>query len=349
MKFFSILSLLTLVGTCATPEYTTRIENLKDSITLVDSALVEKYSKTITAEELSEHLYKFASDEFEGRKVGEPGQKKAANFLKSYYVNLDIDSPLGNKNYFQGISSTYLPEDVSASENVLSYIKGSEKPEEVVIISAHLDHLGIEDGNVYYGADDDGSGIVAIMEIAEAFKAAILDGHTPKRSILFMHFTAEEIGKRGSEFYVKQPVFPLENTIVNLNIDMIGRVDDRHAQNKNYIYLIGTDRLSKELHYTSEKVRDAYSDIELDYKYNALEDVNQYYSRSDHYNFAKYDIPVIFYFNGEHDDYHKHTDTPDKIDYELLEKRTKLIFATAWQLTNQEKRVDIDENNIFLN
>lgn len=349
MKFFSVLSLLTLLGTCATPKYTARIDNLKSSIKIIDSSLVITYSKTITADELKEHLYKFASKEFEGREVGQPGQKKAANFLKSYYINHNIKSPLGGSNYFQGISKKYLSKNTMSSENVLAYIEGAENPEEILIISAHLDHLGIKDGNIFYGADDNSSGTAAIMEIAEAFKTAALNGHPPKRSIMFTHFTAEEIGTRGSEFYVKSPVFPLVNTIANLNIDMIGRVDDRHSVDKNYVYLIGSDRLSKELHYTSEKVRDAYVDIELDYKYNALEDVNQYYSRSDHYNFAKHDIPVIFYFNGEHEDYHKHTDTPEKIDYELLEKRTKLIFATAWQLANQDKRVAIDENSVFLN
>lgn len=349
MKFFSILFLLTLVGTCATPKYTTRIDNLKNSITLVDTAEVKKYSKTITSNELSRLLYEFASDKFQGRKVGEQGQKLAADFLKSYYIAENIPSPFGGENYFQGIPKSFLSKNFEVTENVLAYIKGSEKPEEVLILSAHLDHLGIKDGQIYYGADDDGSGTVAIMEIAQAFKIAAENGHPPKRSILFTHFTAEEIGQIGSKFYIDNPVFPLENTIVNLNIDMIGRVDDRHKKDKNYIYLIGSDRVSKELHYISEAVGDTYIDIDLDYTYNSLTDRNQYYSRSDHYNFAKRDIPVIFYFNGEHDDYHEHTDTPDKIDYELLEKRTKLIFATAWQLVNQDKRVAIDENNVFLN
>ncbi|GAB1858028.1 M28 family metallopeptidase [Flavobacteriaceae bacterium MHTCC 0001] len=349
MKFFCVLSLLSLVGTCAKPKYSTRIENLKDSITVIDTALIKQYSKTITSEELKTQLYQFASKEFQGRKVGELGQKKAAEFLEQYYIQQNIPSPMADGNYFQGISKAYLSKDTPPSENVLAYIKGAELPNEVLVLSAHLDHLGIENGEVYYGADDDGSGIVAIMEIAEAFKTAALDGHPPKRSIMFTHFTAEEIGKRGSEFYVKQPVFPLENTIANLNIDMIGRVDKRHKKNKNYIYIIGSNRLSKELHYISEKTRDVFVDIELDYKYNGLNDPNQYYSRADHYNFAKHNIPVIFYFNGEHDDYHKPTDTPDKIDYELLEKRTKLIFATAWQLVNQENRITLDENSVFLN
>ncbi|MEW4924549.1 M28 family peptidase [Algibacter sp. 2305UL17-15] len=349
MKIFCILSIISLLGTCASPKYTARIDNLKKSIKIVDSTLVKTYAETITSDELSSMLYKFASKEFQGRRVGEPGQKLAANFLKSYYISQNIKSPLGTTDYFQGISKSFFFNEAGASENVLAYIEGSEHPEEVVIISAHLDHLGVEDGDIHYGADDDGSGTVAILEIAEAFKTATKNGHRPKRSIMFMHFTAEEIGKRGSEFYVKNPVFPLENTVANLNIDMIGRVDRRHTKNKNYIYLIGADRLSKELHYVSEKVRNTYVDIDLDYRYNALNDRNQYYTRSDHYNFAKHDIPVIFYFNGEHEDYHKASDTPDKIDYKLLEKRTKLIFATTWQLANQKHRIVLDENNAFLN
>jgi Zn-dependent M28 family amino/carboxypeptidase len=140
----------------------------------------------------------------------------------------------------------------------------------------------------------------------------------------------------------------LENTLANLNIDMIGRVDEIHKNNKDYIYLIGSDRLSKELHYLSEKVNTTYYNINIDYRYNAERESNNYYTRSDHYNFALHGIPVIFYFNGEHQDYHKPSDTPDKIDYALLEKRTKLVFATAWQIANQEHRLVLDKNNELL-
>ena len=349
MKTLCILSLIALIGTCATPKYSAKIKSIKDNIHLVDSSLVINYSKTITSNELKTHLYQFASKNFEGRKVGEKGQKLASQFLKSYYVNEFIESPLGGSNYFQTIPKSFLGDVTSTSENVMAFIKGSEIPNEVVVISAHLDHLGItEEGGINYGADDDGSGTVAIMEIAQAFKTAELEGVTPKRSILFLHLTAEEIGKKGSEYYTDHPVFPLENTVVNLNIDMIGRVDKVHPDNKNYIYLIGSDRLSKDLHYTSEKVNTSYCNINLDYRYNIEGERNNYYSRSDHYNFAKHGVPVIFYFNGEHDDYHQVSDTPDKIDYSLLEKRTKLIFATAWQIANQEHRVVIDTQNELL-
>ncbi len=349
MKTFFILSAFALLGTCSTPKYTIRIQNLKDSIILVDSNNVTTYANTITYQELKTHLYKFASSEFQGRKVGEKGQKLAAEFLKSYYIKEHIASPFGGDNYYQTIPKDFFSKGINSSENVLAYIKGSEKPEEIIVISAHLDHLGISDeGQIYYGADDDGSGTVAIMEMAQAFNLAQKNGHGPKRSILFLHFTAEEIGKQGSEFYTQHPIFPLENTVANLNIDMIGRIDDLHKNNKDYMYLIGSDRISKELHFLSEKVNNTYYNINIDYRYNREGESHQYYSRSDHYNFAVKGIPVIFYFNGEHGDYHEISDTPDKIDYNLLERRTKLIFTTAWQIANQEHRIAIDEENEFL-
>ena len=235
--------------------------------------------------------------------------------------------------------------EITSSENVLAYIKGREKPDEYIIISAHLDHVGINDGLIYNGADDDGSGTVAILEIAEAFKKALDKGYRPKRSILFLHVTAEEKGLLGSRYYTDHdPIFPLANTVANLNIDMIGRTDPkRKTGNRNYIYLIGSDRLSTELHNISEQVNLKYTNIELDYKYNDENDPNRFYYRSDHYNFAKNNIPVIFYFNGTHADYHKHTDTADKIEYDLLENRARLVFYTAWELANREERITLDK------
>ncbi|MCB0463805.1 MAG: M28 family metallopeptidase [Flavobacteriaceae bacterium] len=343
MKIFVCVSLLSIVGSCATLSYKEKIQNIKDGIVVNQPDKIKQYSSTITSTELKEHLYKFASKEFEGRQVGSKGQKLAANYIKDYYISENITSPIKNDEYFQDIPKETLGLDYNDSENVVAYIEGTEKPNEVLIISAHLDHEGIDDdGNIYYGADDDGSGTVALLEMAQAFKLAKKDGHGPKRSILFLHLTAEETGLQGSRYYVNNPIFPLDKTVSNLNIDMIGRVDRRHEENPNYIYLIGADRLSKELHYISEKINNTFFNIDLDYKYNDEEDQNRYYYRSDHYNFASHNIPVIFYFNGEHDDYHKPSDTPDKINYPLLEKRTRLIFATAWQLANQENRIKLD-------
>jgi Zn-dependent M28 family amino/carboxypeptidase len=234
--------------------------------------------------------------------------------------------------------------DTFNSHNVVAFIEGEEHPEEIVVISAHLDHIGIEDGEVSNGADDDGSGTVAMLEIAEAFKAAIEDGYKPKRSILFLHLTAEEKGLQGSKYYTDiNPIFPLEHTVANLNIDMIGRVDKLHEEDRNYVYVIGADMLSTELYEINEAVNEKYTNIKLDYRYSNETDPNRYYYRSDHYNFAKNNIPVAFYFNGTHDDYHKVTDTPDKIQYDLLEKRTRLVFYTAWELVNRKNRILVDK------
>ena len=231
------------------------------------------------------------------------------------------------------------------SENVAAIIKGSEKPDEYIIISSHLDHIGIDgDGEVFNGADDDGSGTVAMLEIAEAFKNAVDNGHGPKRSIIFLHVTGEEKGLLGSRYYTDyEPLVPLENTITDLNIDMIGRIDPKREGDRNYIYLIGSDKLSTDLHNISEKANKEYVNIELDYKYNAENDPNRFYYRSDHYSFAKNNIPVIFYFNGTHADYHQISDTPDKINYDLLENRSRLIFHTAWEVANREERLTVDK------
>ena len=336
MKGLVIASALTLVGSCATTRYSTKIENIKNNIQLADSVTVMRYANTITAKELKTHLYTYASNAFEGRKTGEPGQKKAAHFLKTYYQSQNIPSPIKDSIYYQSISKDYLPNNIKSTENVLAFIKGAEKPNEVVIISAHLDHLGIENNQIFNGADDNGSGTTALMEMAQAFQLAANDGILPKRSILFLHVTGEELGLYGSRYYIENPIFDLDNTIANLNIDMIGRVDEKHQANPNYIYLIGADRISKELHFISEKVNNTYFNLDLDYTYNDENDHNRYYFRSDHYKFALHNIPVIFYFNGEHQDYHEATDTPDKIEYELLAKRAQLIFITAWHLANKE-------------
>ena len=321
----------------------------------VDDANVDqaaKYAATITAKDLGKHLFTYASDEFEGRETGEPGQKKAVEYLKNFYVNNNIVSPLGGDDYFQEVPAEWINKNTRRgkfkdSENVVAFIKGTEKPDEIVVISAHLDHEGVKGEDVYNGADDDGSGTVAMLEIAEAFQMAAKAGKGPKRSILFLHVTGEEKGLLGSKYYTDvDPLFPLANTVCDLNIDMIGRTDARHKEDPNYVYLIGSDKLSTELHNLSETINAKYTNINLDYKYNDENDPNRFYYRSDHYNFAKNNVPIIFYFNGTHVDYHKPTDTPDKINYELLENRTRLVFHTAWEVANKETRILADKAEV---
>ena len=334
-RIYFIFSAIVLVFSCSSSQNKNATEKMVDP---------QVYANSITANELKNMLYIYASDEFEGRETGEQGQKKAVEFIKNKYESIDIPSPLGDGDYFQEIPASYFNNGIKDSENVLAYIKGSEKPDELIIISAHLDHIGISgNGDINNGADDDGSGTVAIIEIAQAFKEASKEGNGPKRSILFLHVTGEEIGLLGSRYYTDvDPIFPLKNTVANLNIDMIGRIDPKHQGSDNYLYLIGSDKLSIELHNLSEEVNKKYFNLEFDYTYNDDNDPNRFYYRSDHYNFAKNSIPVIFYFNGTHADYHKPSDTPDKINYDFFETRTQLIFYTAWELANREERIKLD-------
>jgi Zn-dependent M28 family amino/carboxypeptidase len=186
---------------------------------------------------------------------------------------------------------------------------------------------------------------MALLEIAQAFKIAVKDGFRPKRSIVFLHVTGEEKGLLGSKYYVENPLYPLEQTIVNLNVDMIGRLDpQRELKNTDYIYLIGSDRLSTQLHEVSEQINSETVNLDLDYKFSDPEHPERFYERSDHYNFAKNNIPVIFYFSGTHEDYHGTGDTPDKILYDIYTTRTKLIFHTAWEIANMDERIEVDQN-----
>ena len=229
------------------------------------------------------------------------------------------------------------------AENVLAYIEGTDKKDEVVVLTAHYDHIGVENGVVYNGADDDGSGTVALLEIAEAFAQARAEGNGPRRSVLIMPVSGEEKGLLGSKYYSDHPVFPLENTVADLNIDMIGRTDSAHATSAPYVYVIGSDRLSSGLHAANELANGAVG-LELDYTFNAESDPNRFYYRSDHYNFARKGVPSIFYFSGVHEDYHQPGDDVEKIRFDLLRQRAELVFRTAWILANQETRIAVDKN-----
>ena len=230
--------------------------------------------------------------------------------------------------------------------NVIGIVEGSDKKDEYVVVTAHYDHEGIRaDGTIYYGADDDGSGTVSVIEMAEAFAKAKAAGKGPRRTMVFMTVSGEEKGLWGSEYYGNNPVFPLEKTSVNLNIDMIGRIgSDYTGKDKdslNYVYVIGDDKLSTDLTPVTD-IANKYVKLKLDKRYNDINDKNRFYYRSDHYNFAKNGVPAIFYFNGVHADYHKPTDTPDKINYPLMAKRAQLVFYTAWEIANRDDMMKRD-------
>tara|TARA_B100002003_G_C14112269_1_gene534982 strand:+ start:100 stop:1128 length:1029 start_codon:yes stop_codon:yes gene_type:complete len=319
-----------------------------------------KFAETINVADLEKHLNILASDSLEGRETGKAGQKMAAAYIANHFKSIGI-SPYKKETYYQKfkvkakkhickcedcdvgfVKQLFGKKKIIKGENVLGYIEGTDLKEELIIITAHYDHLGKHDSLIFNGADDDGSGTVAALEIAEAFMLAKKEGKGPRRSVLVMPVSGEEKGLLGSKYYTDKPVYPLKNTIANLNIDMIGRLDDWH-DTANYVYLIGADRLSQDLHDISEQVNKKHIGLNLDYKFNEEDDPNRYYYRSDHYNFAKNNIPVIFYFNGVHEDYHKVTDTVEKIDFEKIQRITRLVFLTAWELVNRDERIKVDK------
>ena len=281
----------------------------------------------------------FSASEAVAEKIlGEEGKailekmKSAPLSSKIYTANVELG-------YFKNTSTVY-------ASNVLGLLEGTDKKDEYVLITSHYDHVGKRsDGTIYYGADDDGSGTTGILELAEAFAKAKAAGKGPRRSILFMTVSGEEKGLWGSEYYASHPVYPLEKTTVDLNIDMIGRIGEEYLKDKDstsYVYVIGDDKLSTDLTPITEEINKKYTKMKLDRKYNDPNDKNRFYYRSDHYNFAEKGIPVIFYFNGVHADYHKPTDTPDKINYPLMAKRGQLVFYTAWEMANRNDMLKRD-------
>lgn len=335
-KIFFLSFLLTLNSSCSS------------QIAKVVSADPTEYLNTITSADLKTHLLVVASDEMEGRETGSVGQKKAGEYLINHYKTNGVSFPKGSTDYYQRIPAAFLNairnDNLLDSENICAYIEGSDKPDEVVVISAHYDHIGIKNGEVHNGADDDGSGTVALLEIAQAFAQAKKEGHGPKRSILFLHVTGEEHGLLGSSYYSQNPLFPLTKTIADVNIDMIGRHDEFHNDSSNYVYVIGSDYLSTDLYNICEAANKNHVKLFLDYKYNERTDPNRFYYRSDHYNFAKNGIPSVFLFSGVHADYHQATDDVDRIEFDALTKRTQLAFAIVWELANREKRPVVDKS-----
>ena len=308
-----------------------------------------KFAETINIQDLERHLTILASDSLEGRETGKKGQKMAADYIMNHFKNIGIP-PYKAKKYYQKFrvkSGRHICKcddcDVNfvkklfgkrkwiKGENVLGYIEGTDLKDELIIITAHYDHLGKHDSLIFNGADDDGSGTVATLEIAEAFMLAKKDGNGPRRSVLIMPVSGEEKGLLGSKYYTDHPIYPLENTVANLNIDMIGRLDDWH-DTANYVYLIGADRLSQELHDISETVNRKHIGLNLDYTFNEEDDPNRYYYRSDHYNFAKNNIPVIFYFNGVHEDYHRSEEHTSE-----LQSRRNLVCRLLLEKKKKEK------------
>ncbi|MBK1896387.1 M28 family metallopeptidase [Chryseobacterium paridis] len=340
---------IALLSSCETTKVVTKEKGNAQPTSKVlsksEKAFQSAYNE-IKLDDLKKNLYVIASDEMEGRDTGSPGQKKAGEYMINFYKEHGISFPKALGSYYQKVPSTFMQQrggrNLPDSENILAFIEGSEKPDEIVVVSGHYDHVGTKNGVVYNGADDDGSGTVAVMEIAKAFQSAKKAGNGPKRSVLFLHVTGEEHGLFGSEYYTDNPVFPLANTVVDLNIDMIGR-DDPENRGKSYVYVIGSEMLSSQLKVINEAANRKTNNLELNYRYDDPNDPDRLYYRSDHYNFAKNNIPVAFFFDGIHEDYHKPTDDVEKIDFSLLQKRAQLVFTIAWEIANRPERITVDK------
>lgn len=239
-----------------------------------------------------------------------------------------------------------LQKNTASASNILGVIEGTDKKNEYLFITAHYDHLGKDAaGNIYYGADDDGSGTVSVLAMAEAFARAKKAGKGPRRTIVFMTVSGEEKGLWGSEYYSENPVYPLDQTTADLNIDMIGRIDTerKSADTLNYIYVIGHDKLSTDLPVINEGMNNKYTKLTLDYKFDDPNDPERIYYRSDHFNFARKGVPILFFYDGMlKADYHKITDTVDKINFPLMAKRAQMIFYTAWEMANRDAMLKRD-------
>ncbi len=288
---------------------------------------------SITIEDLRKHVSILASDSLEGRYTGEIGYKKAIDYVKKEYQKLNIPSPISPENYFQKVPKEFINLQTNDSENVLAYIKGSDSLGKHLIITAHLDHIGTANGKIYNGADDNASGTAALLEIAQAIKELENKGIQPKYGILFLHVTAEELGLFGSKYYTKNPIFPLKNVLFNVNLDMIGRKDERNI-GSSYLYSIGSDRISKYLHRVVLDADKKDENLKLDFYYDVEDEPLQLYYRSDHYNFAKNNIPSVFFFSGLHEDYHQPTDDVEKLEFDAYEKRVRFIAKVIWNLAN---------------
>jgi len=226
--------------------------------------------------------------------------------------------------------------ETKQTENVIGILPGSDPDlkSEALAFTAHYDHLGKDEaGIIYHGADDNGSGTAGVLELAEAY---VKNPVKPKRSLLFLMTTGEEKSLLGSKYYASNPVIPFNQIITGLNMDMIGRIDTIHeaSGDTDYIYVIGSDKISKELDSLLNAANAESEQLTLDYKYNDERDPEQFYYRSDHYQFAKNGVPIVFFFDGINADYHKPTDTADKILFNRMGKICRMIYNLGWKLGN---------------
>ena len=301
----------------------------------------QKSNDTVALSDLKRHLNILASDAMEGRETGTPGIEKAAVYLETEFKRLGL-RPGNGENFRQEYVT---PEENLNACNIIAQIEGNTHPNEYVVVSAHYDHLGMYNGIIYNGADDDGSGTTALLAIAESLMRLKKMGKGPERTVVFIAFSGEEKGLWGSSYFSDHPTLPLDKVSCDINIDMIGRIDpDRTTPDRNhYVFIVGQSRLSSETSKILNTLNSKTQRLTLDEKFDHKKDPNRIYYRSDHYNFAKKGVPVVFFYDGMlGGDYHEPTDDIELIDWEIYHKRCNFILDFTMSLANRENLLKRD-------
>jgi hypothetical protein len=289
------------------------------------------FAASILHDDLQKHIRTLASDSMQGRRNGTEAAFWCAEYIAGCFDRLNLQKPY-DSTYYQAFVT-----ERASGVNVIGVVEGSRWKDEAVVVSAHYDHLGTYDGKIYNGADDNASGVAALLEIAEAFAAMAKNNYRLLRSVVFIAFDAKEKELTGSAYYVLHPLFPMNKTFVNLNIDAVGRVEGSPNGRANYLLLVGANRITPDLTNLSDslnRVRNLQLYLD-DTFYDSEVFADIFYRFSDQYHFGRHRVPVVYYTGGLHDDLYKPTDTEEKINYDVLKRRTQLIFYTAWELANR--------------
>lgn len=284
------------------------------------------------------------------------GEKTSGGNIFTKSVQQDFVEPFDLKPAKKMSLNVALKNDTVYTQNVVGILEGMDPvlKNEYVAIGAHYDHVGMNPfapgpDKIWNGADDDGSGTVSVLNIAEAFAKG---KERPKRSMLFIWHAGEEKGLWGSEYFTNNPTVPITSVITQLNVDMIGRYqnpgDENHPQNKrlpksNEVFTIGSKMMSTELGEISDSVNKAFLNLNFNQEYDGPTHPDQFFYRSDHFNYARKGVPIIFYMDGDHADYHQPSDSIEKINFEQMEKVARTIMATGWTLANSAKRPTVDK------
>jgi hypothetical protein len=293
---------------------------------MAQDILLVNYASSILQKDLQRHVAVLASDSLQGREAGTPGGWMAGDYIADRFEEYGLKAPYGGS-YFQEFDT------LLQARNVIGVIEGTDKDAGAVVVGAHYDHHGMYYYSVYSGADDNASGVAALLGVAKALSALRVGGYAPRRTIIFIAYDAKERSMAGSAYYVRNPIVPLKQTIACFNMDMLGRTDMPPHEDTNYVLAVGLDKHVSDIRTITDYVNlDKGLNLDIDYTFygsQAFSDL--FYHISDQYNFGERGVPVAYFTSGMHDDLWKPGDDPEKISYPVLQKRAQLIFYTVWE------------------